>query len=117
MYELLNELGKKVYHDGENFLKENDLFSDIDTMLLEMYAWNVQQYFTLAEQIKKEGIFVTHLNKTSGANPKLKPYYAHLKHAKELASMFGFTPLARKKLKFTEKKSYGDFRMELLKGL
>jgi P27 family predicted phage terminase small subunit len=112
-FSVLNERGIEVYNTCKAFLEEHDLWNDIDVYILESYAFNCQESERLAAEINKEGLVIQYTNKgghcNTVINPKLKIYHEFCGLRMKVATQFGFTPLARKKLKLEQKRKKKGF--------
>jgi phage terminase small subunit len=116
-FSLLNERGIEVYNSKKAFLERYGLWEDIYAIMLESYAFNVQESERLAREINKEGLTTQYTNKghhvNTIVNPKLKIYHQFCDLTFKVAAQFGFTPLSRKKLKIPDKKKRPDFMDDL----
>ncbi|MEX2234571.1 MAG: P27 family phage terminase small subunit [Cyclobacteriaceae bacterium] len=101
-FSLLNERGIEVFNTCKAFLEEAGAWKEIDVFLLEMYAFNVQEYEKLARDINREGSVIRYRNRAGFTNdivnPKVTAYQQLCSLSTKLANSYGLTPLARKRL-------------------
>lgn len=90
--------GKAIYDKALEDLSERGLYAPVDDELLKAYALEMQTYYRLFSDVTSEGEAVDTGTGSVKSNPKLLRMESALKNAKQLASLLGISPDARKKV-------------------
>lgn len=101
---LKTKRAKDLFKEKANQLIRLQMLTDLDLEQLVVYAWVLDQAFTAAEELNKNGRYTKTYDENGihvgyVANPNAKVFKEMSEMASKIGSDFGFTPVARLKLK------------------
>jgi P27 family predicted phage terminase small subunit len=102
----LNERGTTIFQECKNYLVQAGIYNEVFEVTLKIYAFNLANIEKLAKEIDTEGLTIPYTNKggfkNEIMNPKVKIYQELNNCVQKMASLFGFTPMSRKKLRIED---------------